>query len=1436
MIESKHDKARVAGFGGIGFVAPSLAAPARRRPLRLALATTALVSILPQVSLADTLLWDGSVGNGFTSQFNWTIVGGPNDGLDALASPQPADDVVISDAVTNATRVTAGATPVVSSVLVNGTGDLTVVSTATLTATNGLTIAGGTVELAAGTIVADVTNDATLNARGTITGDLSIGTTGTTTLTGALTGVGTLTNEGILTESAGAATVTVDIYNQVGGTLSTTVNVGTSADLSGAGTIDAVGVLDGGAAATTTVSGSFTNDGSITNMSALTVSGGTFSGTGTVDTDDYAQSGGILATTVNLAGAATLSDGSIGATGVLDGAGAGTATISNSYANDGAMQGLASLTLTGGTFTGTGTTETVDYTQDAGTLSTTVTASGAIDLGGGTIGATTGVLDGAGTGLAEITGTLINNGTITDMASLELSAGTFSGSGVTQADAYVQNGGTLSTEVTVDAGGTSTLSGGTISATGVLNGQAVTVSGDTTNDGEINGTGVTITNGNELTNGGTITTGVTVNTGGTLSTTGTTSVGIVNNGTVNAQGVISGDNTNNANATFTLTGNATANDSFTNTAATSTLNVGAFTLSDVGALSNSGTISGAAGGAIGADTYVQTGASAVLGANVTVTSDSGSTLSGGSVSGTLNGAGITSNGAVTVTSTGTLGGSGLTVAATTTLTNNGTISAGTTVNGTLSLGAGSTVAAVVNNNNVTLTGAATSTGSFTNTATGDTLDTGTFALTGVQGLSNAGTISGTGSVGTTTYTQTGTGSLAATVNASGLSTLSGGTVSGTLAGAAVTVDGNVSNTGTITGTGLTLSGATLSGAGTATFTTYTQTGGSLASTVNASGASTISGGGSIAAAGTLNGGGSGTLSLGAGLANAGTVTGMASITLSGGSLSGAGTNSTVSYIQSAGSLDATVAASGVSTITGGIIGAGGVLNGTTNNLSGAIVNNGTLSGATTLASGTLTLASGSTTTGTLINNAELITAGNVDIAADVTSNGGTFNLSDGAALTMGNLTLNGESTFIMANMAQSPVEVGTLAGTGTVAFNLLGDFSSQGLGLANKEVLMTATSGMSQDKFVTGTISSGAQVRLYQADTATGELYTYLTSNPAIDGLAANLTLTEQLLSSLINRPVSPFSLVADTSSGDACRSAGYGRAVYGTATVKGDVNSGGLGNEVEGDYISAQVSGDYGCYDGRFGGWSAVLGVTAGLNQGQTEQQEFTIDGFGNNVAPLGVLNTDFSQTYAGVYVSARKAKLSVDVQLRYADAEYEFSESTPAIFAAGSDKSLSSQSLSLNTRLQYSIKLENNWNVTPSGGFSLTRVQGDTLAFDPTTTLTTGDYDSAVVFGGATVTKALPKTAGGADQAVSFGANYYHDFLGDRTSVFTANGNSKTIESPSLGGFGELSVGYTLAKNVGPMFGKDALMFFKVEGSVRAGESVPEASSVTAQVRIVF
>jgi len=124
---------------------------------------------------------------------------------------------------------------------------------------------------------------------------------------------------------------------------------------------------------------------------------------------------------------------------------------------------------------------------------------------------------------------------------------------------------------------------------------------------------------------------------------------------------------------------------------------------------------------------------------------------------------------------------------------------------------------------------------------------------------------------------------------------------------------------------------------------------------------------------------------------------------------------------------------------------------------------------------------------------------------------------------------------------------------------------------------------------------------------------------------------------------------------------------------------------------------------------------------------------------------------------------------------------------------------------------------------------VGGETLKLDA--------FNSIVGFVGGTFAKTTINEAGDGGTTMFASGNYYHDFAGDRTSLFTSGGNpDQNITAANLGGFGEVSLGVNYVKVLedGPAGAKQFNANLRLDK--RLGRNVKNATSLTAQVRLSF
>lgn len=1383
-----------------------------------------------------------------------------------------------------------------------GNGTLTLSGTNTYTGTT--TISDGTLALAGGSAIVDTgavtvaagaalqvdANETVGSVSGaggvTLNATLTTGGAGTNdTISGVISGAGGLVKEG-------AGTLTLTRNNTYTG--ATDVNAGTLA-LTGGGRLGSTDIE-------TAAGGTLTTDGNALAAGANLANAGQFTITGTESIASLNGSGGVALNGGNLflnAGASIVG-GTITGTGVLTVRGTstttlnavnthtgGTGVIGGGTLNIGATGAIDALTVANnGTANNAGTTGNVTVAA-GGTFNNAPTGnSGAVTTRG------TGNNAGTVASLRVNDGTFTNAGTVTGATTV--AAGTLNlnaGTNLSDAEALTVNGGTVNVNAN-DTVGALTGTGGEVALTGTLtagaNGTSTTYRGLVSGTGGLTKTGagrLTLTANNTFSGvlnvaAGTVavtgagelaTNSITTGAGGTLRTdgdalsgtlaltnggalvlTGSESIGSITGaggvaltgaatnlslttGTSNVGGVISGDGRLTvAGGDVTLTAANTYSGATTVTSGTLALTgAGAIASTDVqvsdgtlstdgGALASgatvqvSGTGTLAAGGSetvaavqqsngtiggtgvLNTTTFTQTGGTVAAGANVSASG--AQSLQGGTIAGTLGGAGaVTVSGSTTVTGTGLIASNSVTVAS-----------------GTLDVTGGADNNALSDTATVTING------------------TGQLDITGADTVGTvnlaAGSIGGTGTLGTGAFNQSG-GTIAAgaTVSGSGVKTLSGGTISGTLGGAGTV---NVNGTATVDPTGQ------ITGAG----------------AINVLAGSTLTSTGRVETTGTLS--------------NAGTA-------------------------NLAGVLNGNVNNTGFFNAVGGDL-AGGTVATFTNFGALAVEDSRTFSGV-----GVLDNRAGSTTTlgaNARLNAATVTNRGNVAMGGGArivgaVSNLGGFAMSDGSIITgnftngaTGTLTVNGNATVTgsmtaasqtaLTNMRDNAVgdtlTVGGLLSGGTYALdinlgNQTGDrviagsvdatktltFQSNNLALGlvpigNRVTILTGAN--IQNTFNAGNFvlqSPGSAVVQVLRVNDTGGLDVVAETSSGIGGLAASVSSVQSLISSVVNRPTSPFS--GGPAAEQTCFSGGFARMTAGKATIDAIATNqtstiSTSTTQVSANYGGIQAGYDIGCNDGRFlDGWNGAAGVMLGYNAGSTGQTVFVPNGTASPLATSNI-DSDFDQSYFGFYVAGAKENLSADLTLRFDRTSFDFTEQELITGSAlGVDgSSLSSDSIGLVGRLTYIIEISDELSFAPTAGVALTRTEGgDVQIGDPASggVLTLDDYNSNVIFVGGTLARSRINDAGTAANQLFVSGNYYSDTAGQRGATFSqSSGASEQISLDNLGGFGEVSLGWNyfrLLEN-GPAGARQLNSSVRLD--TRFGEQVYDSVSITAQVRLVF
>lgn len=465
------------------------------------------------------------------------------------------------------------------------------------TVSSDVSVSGGTLTASGGAF----NNDVTVSGTGTFNVDVST-IVGTTTITrGDIDIAGGATLSTNLVQSGGTTTVnsggqlddTDDSVDMSGGML---INQGTVADdieLTGDATLVADGGVFGGDITMLSVDTVFDVNVSTLIGSPITVTEGTVNINGTATLTNNIDLGN---GTVNVGAGATLNDA--GGTDLDSGTlvNAGTVTEQVTVSDGG------SLDIAGGAFTNgvvanggnilisedtaldltnngsdivieSGDTLTDDVENNAGTLTSTGTIAGTLQITGGIV--TQNEAD-PGDPVGGVTGAVTVSGT----GQLIANSGEF-GAGITaQADGDVEIGGPVSGDVTNDGGtvsitGTGVLDGdltnndgnAEIQTNGQLDGDLTVNGGSVTTEGTITGNGagvgaVVITDGTLTTTGGSMIQDTTTVSGGTLQADGGSFGGDgidAGDGNVVINGAVTGDISIDATADLSVTGTGNLN-------------------------------------------------------------------------------------------------------------------------------------------------------------------------------------------------------------------------------------------------------------------------------------------------------------------------------------------------------------------------------------------------------------------------------------------------------------------------------------------------------------------------------------------------------------------------------------------------------------------------------------------------------------------------------------------------------------------------------------------------------------------------------------------------------------------------------------------------------------------------------------------------------------
>ena len=727
---------------------------------------------------------------------------------------------------------------------------------------------------------------------------------------------------------------------------------------------------------------------------------------------------------------------------------------------------------------------------------------------------------------------------------------------------------------------------------------------------------------------------------------------------------------------------------------------------------------------------------------------------------------------------------------------------------------------------------------------------------------NAGTLNVSGSILNSNIVQVAGGMLQSS-NANALSDTAAVTVSGTgtldlngtdetigsLAGADATASvslgantlttGDATDTsfaGGITGTG----GLTKQGAGTFTLAgTNTYTG----VTMIDAGTLALTGGAAIVDTGEIQNGG--TLQVDQ-AETVGSVNGAGGITLNADLTTGDAGDDTISgVISGTGALTkqgaGTLTLSGVNTYSGltsvnaGTLNNNNSLAGSVSVADGAIFNNNA-SVAGGLSNGGITnLANGTSILGAVTNDGGTINATGATTVGSLDNTGGTVSLANG--LTTDVLTITGATVGGGGNVnlevdlsdnaggvsGNADRIIATGGASGAVTLNLT-TVASGGL---QTDPTVVASNGAGTTVSVTGLPTTGAVV--YTLEELGSDLVIQNQVNPAVAGVSGSVNLVQSLIGTVVNRPTSPFVGGLYSQEGGDCGAGAWSRAVGGTLSADGKTSNGVTStvNNTDINYGGIQIGGDWGCFNGSVNGWDMAVGGFLGLNTGSSTQ---TVS------LPTGVnkTDTDFDQTYAGIYLSGARGAFTFDLQLRGEDTDYEITDPSLGL----NQDETNNKGLTFSGSASYAIPVnESDLTFIPTIGFGITENETDSLVLGSGDLLEFEDFQTRTGFVGATLAKTRISATGLAATNLFGTATVYTDFDRSRESFFTSGGGStQTLVTEGIGTFGEVSVGFN---HVRILDGTGSTNARQLSASARLDyrfNSDIDSVGLTAQVRLQF
>ncbi|MCC5975173.1 MAG: hypothetical protein JJT81_14125 [Rubellimicrobium sp.] len=428
------------------------------------------------------------------------------------------------------------------------------------------------------------------------------------------------------------------------------------------------------------------------------------------------------------------------------------------------------------------------------------------------------------------------------------------------------------------------------------------------------------------------------------------------------------------------------------------------------------------------------------------------------------------------------------------------------------------------------------------------------------------------------------------------------------------------------------------------------------------------------------------------------------------------------------------------------------------------------------------------------------------------------------------------------------LDTGTaLTGQVTLSFNTANFGGRQAEDILVIEVDSAAANDFTVSPFPEGLGDPGGRIvyRIIQ-DEPNGSVFVQDLVNPGIGALAGSSILTQSLIGAIVNRPSSP--LVTGSTSADPDKPCGPG--VWARYTG-GSIDASGRTTQSDGPasfstlsaaYNGLQLGSDIACFDGYFNGWDVAFGAMGGVNIGTSRQPVVFV---GTDIVTSRT-TTDFEQRYAGLYVAAARDRLSLDLQVRAEQTDFNATN----VGVGGSsglgltDAGYSSMASTISGQLSYVIPMpEANLIFVPTAGFAYTLTRTDPIVFDEGDFLRIDDFSNEVVFIGGTLARSVISNDG-LGLITTFGtATIYNDFASNPTSTFSYLSDSdddtfstSSLRTDNVGAYGELSVGASYTRLLDPGTIANAREFnASVRADYRMGENV-DSWGVTAQMRLQF